>query len=110
MKQKKQFIGGLVYSTHPGTVQVEESEELVTLVPEKQNLKISLDSKQRAGKIVTLVTGFIGTESDLETLGKLLKTKCGCGGTVKEQQIILQGDYKTKVMQLLQTMKYKVKG
>ena len=71
--------------------------------------KLALDSKHRAGKVVTLITGFIGKQEDLEILGKNLKTKCGTGGSAKDAQIIIQGDYKVKVVQLLQQLKYKVK-
>ncbi len=109
MKEKK-FSGSLVYSTNPSALQPILEEEVDTLEPEKQNLRVSLDSKHRAGKIVTLITGFIGKDEDLEALGKKLKTKCGCGGSVKDKQIILQGDYKNKVMQWLQQDRYKVKG
>jgi translation initiation factor 1 len=73
-----------------------------------QKLRIKLDTKQRAGKVVTLIEGFKGKESDAEILGKLLKTKCGTGGSVKDNIILIQGDYKNKVLQLLQQLQYKV--
>lgn len=108
-KKNVRFTGGLVYSTHSEALQQEAEEAMETLAPEKQNLRVSLDSKQRAGKIVTLVQGFIGKESDLESLGKKLKNYCGTGGSVKDGLIIIQGDCKLKVMQFLQKEKYKVK-
>jgi len=109
MNKKKIFTGGLVFSTNPDAFKEELEEEQVTLPPEKQLLKVSLDSKQRAGKVVTLITGFVGAQSDLVILGKLLKTKCGTGGSAKDAEIIIQGDYKAKVVQLLQQLHYKVK-
>ncbi|GBL35715.1 uncharacterized protein sll0546 [Filimonas sp.] len=109
MNKKKVFTGGLVFSTNPDAFRVEEVEEQATLPPEQQQLKVTLDSKHRAGKVVTLVSGFVGTQDDLETLGKTLKTKCGTGGSAKDAQIIIQGDYKAKVFQLLQQLRYKVK-
>ena len=108
-KKNVRFTGGLVYSTHSEALQHEAEEQTETLLPEKQQLRVSLDSKQRAGKIVTLVQGFVGKESDLENLGKKLKNYCGTGGSVKEGLIIIQGDCKQKVVQFLQKEKYKVK-
>ena len=102
MNKKKVFTGGFVFSTNPDAFKEEAFEEQETLLPEQQQLKVSLDSKHRAGKVVTLITGFIGKQEDLEILGKNLKTKCGTGGSAKDAQIIIQGDYKVKVVQLLQ--------
>lgn len=109
MTKKKIFTGGVVYSTDPNVLHEASIEEQETLLPEQQTLKVSVDSKHRSGKIVTLVNGFVGKTEDLESLGKLVKTKCGSGGSVKDQQIIIQGDHKAKVIQLLQQLKYKVK-
>jgi translation initiation factor 1 len=83
-----------------------ESNDLETLPKEKQKLCIKLDSKQRAGKIVTLVEGFAGSNDDLEALGKQLKTKCGTGGSVKDGLIIIQGDYKEKIINWLKDWGY----
>ena len=88
----------LVYSTNPDFRPTDETEpEKETLEPGKQNLLISLDKKQRKGKQVTLVLNFAGTENDLKELGKTLKSKCGVGGTVKDGEIIIQGDFRQKI-------------
>lgn len=109
MSNKKIYTGGLVYSTNPIALNEETQEEFETLIPSMQRLKVKLDTKQRAGKVVTLVEGFIGKNEDLEILGKMLKTKCGTGGSAKDGIILVQGDYKTKVFQLLQVAGYNVK-
>ena len=103
----------LVYSTNPDFDQWDEQEEeIVTPSNENQNLIISLDKKQRKGKKVTLVSGFIGGDDDLKELGKVLKSKCGVGGSVKNKEVIIQGDFKDKVRDILVKMGYscKVKG
>lgn len=110
MSKKNKNIQGVVYSTNPDfEYQHEQEESAETLPNEKQDLRVMLDKKQRAGKAVTLVTGFIGKQEDLEVLGKLLKTKCGVGGTVKEGEIMIQGDFRDKIMLLLQQSGYKAK-
>jgi len=97
-KKNKPDTRGFVYSTDPNfSFQPEEHEEQKTLFPAQQKLKIRLDTKQRAGKAVTLVTGFIGTTDDLEALGKQLKTHCGTGGSAKDGEIIVQGDQREKI-------------
>ena len=102
--------GGVVYSTNPEyEFQLQGNDEPDTLSPAKQLLYISLDKSNRAGKAVTLVKGFIGTMGDLETLTKLLKTKCGVGGSSKEGEIIIQGDMRDKVLTILQKEGYKCK-
>lgn len=92
---------GTVYSTNPNFVFDYGEEEILTLEPSKQNLRIMLDKKQRAGKKVTLITGFQGSDFDLALLGKELKSACGVGGSVKDGEILLQGDFREKVLALL---------
>lgn len=94
-------LGGLVYSTDPNFKIEEEIEATETLPAAKQPLRIKLETKHRAGKAVTLITGFTGTNDDAETLGKKLKTFCGTGGSVKDGEIIVQGDNRDKVLQWL---------
>lgn len=101
---------GTVYSTNPDfNYSIEGDEEAETLSKEKQLLYISIDSKQRKGKTVTLIQNFIGKTEDLETLAKLLKTKCGVGGSAKDGEIVLQGDFKQKTKELLEKDGYKVR-
>ena len=101
---------GIVYSTNPEfNYGHSEEETQETLPPKQQNLKVMLDRKQRKGKVVTLVEGFIGTKEDLTSLAKHLKTKCGVGGTAKDGQIIIQGDFSQKIIDLLIADGYKVK-
>ncbi len=110
-KQKKQRFEGIVYSTSDDFEYQggELAEEADTLPPNKQQLKVMLDKKMRKGKVVTIVAGFIGAESDLEILGKKLKQKCGVGGTAKNGEIMVQGDFKQKIVELLNAEGYKVK-
>ena len=92
----------IVYSTNPDyQYQTEQEEEPDTLPAAQQKLRVQLDRRNRGGKTVTLVTGFIGTDEDLKALGKLLKSKCGVGGSAKDGEIIVQGDFKQKVIDLL---------
>jgi len=100
---------GMVYSTNPDFSFETEKEEKTTLPPQQQNLKVSIDRKKRKGKSVTLVTGFVGSEDDLKDLGKMLKTRCGVGGTVKDGEILIQGEFRERVMELLKAEGYKVK-
>ena len=101
---------GVVYSTNPDfQYSTEESSEPETLEPSKQRLIVRLDRSGRAGKQVTLVTGFIGTQEDLADLGRKLKVKCGVGGTAKDGEITIQGDLRDKVTRLLLDMGYNAK-
>lgn len=101
---------GIVYSTSEDfDYTYKQEEEMETLPPQQQNLKVFLDKSGRAGKQVTLVAGFIGKTSDLETLTKLLKTKCGVGGSAKDGEIVIQGDVREKVIPILLKEGYKAK-
>ena len=107
-KKKIESLGGLVYSTDPNFKLPEENtEEQETIEPSQQKLKIRLDTKHRAGKAVTLVEGFIGSIHDLEELGKKLKSFCGTGGSVKDGEIIIQGDNREKILQWLHKNGYR---
>lgn len=98
---------GFVYSTDPNFSFQQENEDQETLPVSEQKLKIKLDTKNRAGKAVTLVTGFIGKDADLQELGKKLKSFCGTGGSAKDGEIIVQGDQREKVQQWLSKNGYK---
>lgn len=97
----------VVYSTNPDfKYESGDEEEVDTIESAKQPLRISLDKRNRKGKSVTLITGFIGTDDDLQTLAKLLKTRCGVGGSAKDSEILIQGDFRNKVLELLQKEGY----
>jgi len=101
---------GMVYSTNPNyQFEKEEEDSQDTLVPKQQKLIVSLEKRNRKGKAVTLISGFIGQPDDLEQLGKLLKTKCGVGGTVKDGNILIQGDFRDKVVAILHGEGYQAK-
>ena len=109
MNDWKQRLG-MVYSTNPDfEYSTTEEQEATTLPPAQQNLRVWLDRKQRGGKTVTLVKGFVGTESDLSELGRMLKNKCGVGGSAKDGEIIIQGDHRDRVVELLTAAGYKCK-
>ena len=100
----------IVYSTNPDfAYEQEEDIEEATLEPSKQNLIVTIDRKARGGKQVTLITGFIGTSEDLADLGRTLKVKCGVGGSAKNGEITIQGDFRDRVVNLLKDMGYKAK-
>ncbi|HNX56371.1 MAG TPA: translation initiation factor [Prolixibacteraceae bacterium] len=101
---------GMVYSTNPDfNFETGKTEGQQTLQPNKQDLRVELDKKQRNGKKATLITGFVGTDEDLKELAKLLKTKCGVGGSAKDGEILIQGDFCNKVIEILKAGNYKVK-
>ncbi len=101
MKKNIGFESLIMYSTNPDAVPQAESIPEISLPKKEQKLIVRYETKHRAGKPVTLVEGFSGPVADCEALGKLLKTKCGCGGSVKDQQILIQGDMRQKVLDLL---------
>lgn len=109
-KKNKSDKHGFVYSTDPNfAFQHEEEAAAETLPPQQQKLKVRLETKHRAGKAVTLVEGFVGTDADLQDLGKKLKNYCGTGGSAKDNEIIVQGDQRDKVLQWLQKNGYTAK-
>lgn len=102
-KKNKKHREGIVYSTSDDfEYDYESQEEQETLPASEQNLKVQLDKKARAGKKVSLISGFVGTEDDLKDLGKKLKSKCGVGGSVKDGEILIQGDFRDKIVEVLQ--------
>ncbi len=102
MSKKNKNLVNVVYSTNPNfEYEAEQEFEQETLPNKQQKLYVSIDKKQRAGKEVTLIEGFVGQEADLKELGKLLKSKCGVGGTVKDGEIIIQGNFRDKILELL---------
>ncbi len=101
---------GVVYSTsNDFEFELSGEADAQTLPPQKQNLNVMLDKKSRGGKQVTLIEGFVGTEDDLKELGKLLKSKCGVGGSAKDNEILIQGDHRDKVVDILLKEGYKAK-
>jgi translation initiation factor 1 len=109
MNKKEKRSGGLVYSTNPNIkIEQEQEEEFVLIKPNQEQLKVYLD-RLGGGKFVSRVNGFTGKTGDIETLGKLLKQKCGVGGTVKDREILIQGEHRDKIILLLLKEGYKAK-
>lgn len=97
----------IVYSTNPDfNYQLDEEEEQATIDPKQQKLRVSIEKKGRGGKTVTVISGFIGSEDDLKELGRMLKTKCGVGGAVKDGEILIQGEFKQRIIDLLKAEGY----
>jgi len=110
MSNKNKNIQGVVYSTDNAfNYQLDETSESETLPPSKQDLRIHLEKKNRAGKAVSVIKGFIGTANDLSELGSSLKKLCGVGGTVKDHEILIQGDFRDKILAYLLKNDYKAK-
>ena len=111
MSNKNKNRGGVVYSTNPEFQnQPSGTDDAQTLAASDQQLRVWRDSKSRAGKTATIVKGFIGTEQDLSQIGKALKSKLGVGGTTKDGEIIIQGDFRDKITQLLKDMGFQAKA
>jgi translation initiation factor 1 len=108
-KKRKHLGGGMVYSTNKDLDFNKDLQEEDTLIPKEQKLYVSLDKKQRKGKAVTLIEGFVGAEDDLQELGKKLKAKCGVGGSAKDGEILVQGDQRDKVQAMLVELGFNVK-
>lgn len=101
-KKKFKNRSGVVYSTNPNYQYTEhQQQQKQTLVPSEQHLRVQLDKKSRGGKKVTLITGFMGTEDDLRALAKVLKSQCGVGGSAKNGEILIQGDFVDRVVKIL---------
>lgn len=102
---------GMVYSTNPDYPYTTEtsSESVTTLAPSHQRLRVALDRRNRGGKQVTIVADFVGSDDDLKELGKMLRQKCGVGGTAKEGEIIIQGDFRDKIVQILTQAGYRAR-
>lgn len=101
---------GMVYSTDPDFAYTTAgAEELETPAPAQQDLRVWLDRKHRGGKVATLVRGFVGRDDDLQALARLLKTRCGVGGAAKEGEIIIQGDHRDRVVEILTRSGYRCK-
>lgn len=95
------------YSTNPDYTPEEQEEPAETIEPSKQILRVWLEKKNRGGKVVSIVSGFVGPDEDLKNLGKILKSRCGVGGSVKEGEIIVQGDFRDRILAILHELGYK---
>lgn len=110
MGKKKKKRVDVVYSTNPDfNYNEDDDQEVDTLPNEDQKLYVSIDRKKRKGKEVTLIEGFVGMEEDLKALGKKLKSSCGVGGTVKDGEILIQGSFRDKIIEILEKDGYKTK-
>ena len=107
-KTRKDWGGNMVYSTNPN-YRIEESEAGTTLLPSEQNLRIWLEKGGRGGKTASVVKGFVGSEQELKDLGKKLKSSCGTGGSAKDGEIIIQGDHRDKILDILTKAGFKAK-
>ena len=106
---KKVKAGGIVYSTNPDYKYTAQPHQGASIAPQAQDLKILLDKKNRGGKTVTIISGFVGKEEAIEKLGRDLKSKCGVGGSIKDGEIIIQGDHRERILTLLMKEGYKAK-
>ena len=109
MAKNKNNNGGLVFSTNRDLVPNEDLEPQETLPPGQQDLRVWLEKNHRGGKTATVIKGFIGSEADLDILGKLIKNKCGTGGSAKDGEIIIQGDHRDKIIGILTQQGYRSK-
>ena len=109
MSKNNQNSSPFVYSTNPEAIQSEPLYDIETLPNADQPLRVILETKHRAGKTVTIIYGFVGKLSDMESIGKALKNHCGTGGSVKDGEIIIQGDHREKIMTILSQLGYKAK-
>ena len=106
---KKVKEGGIVYSTNPDYKYTAQPHQGASIAPQAQDLKIFLDKKNRGGKTVTIISGFVGKEEAIEKLGRDLKSKCGVGGSIKDGEIIIQGDHRERILTLLMKEGYKAR-
>ena len=106
---KKVKAGGIVYSTNPDYKYTAQPHQRASIAPQAQDLKIFLDKKNRGGKTVTIISGFVGKEEAIEKLGRDLKSKCGVGGSIKDGEIIIQGDHRERILTLLMKEGYKAR-
>ena len=107
MSKNKSNRSGIIYSTDPGFKFEDNSETTASLIPAEQKIRVRIETKHRAGKLVTLVENFVGPDGEKEILGKKLKAFCGTGGSVKDGEIMVQGDHRDKVLQWLLKNGYK---
>lgn len=109
MAKNKINLSGFVFSTDPNFKAPEENDEQTTLPPQQQDLRIWLEKNHRGGKTASVIKNFVGSDNDLEQLCRELKTKCGTGGSAKDGEIIIQGDHRKKIGEILAKMGYKFK-